>query len=148
MKTANVNDFSQIFEKMNVDYFANQYKDVFKFDVDVLKETQKKNMEALFNANQTIAEGSKTLVELQVKMMQDAMQEAVKTAQEVSKTTKPEDIPKKQIEVIQVAYETAMNNSKEISDMTKKLQDEIAEKVNIRVAEGIEEIKNALEKAK
>ncbi len=148
MNTTNPFDFSQTFEKFNTEDFTKQFKDAFNIDFDGIKEAQKKNMELLVNTNKAIAEGSRSLMERQIAMMQEAMSEATKTAQELSQSGNPADVPKKQIEVLQLAYETAIKNSKEISEMTKSLQDEVAEKVNARVTESMKEIKDTLAKAK
>ncbi len=148
MNTTNPFDFSQTFAKFNVEDFTKQFKDSFNLDFDGIKEAQKKNMELLINTNKAIAEGSRSLMERQIAMMQEAMSEAMKTAQELAQSGNPEEVPKKQIEVLQLAYETAIKNSKEISEMAKSLQDEVAEKVSARVTESMQEIKDTLAKAK
>ncbi len=148
MNTTNPFDFSQTFAKFNAEDFTKQFTDVINVDFDGIKEAQKKNMELLVTTNKAIAEGSRLLMERQVAMLQEAMGEAIKTAQELGQTGSSEDIAKKQVEVLQVAYETAIKNSKEISEMTKNLQDEVAEKVNVRVAESMQEIKDTLAKTK
>ncbi len=148
MNTTNPFDFSQVFAKFNPEEFTKQFQDTCNIDFDAIKEAQSKNMELLVNTNKAIAEGSRSLMERQISMMQEAMGEAVKATQEIPKSGKPEDVAKKQVEMLQMAYETAIKNSKEISEMAKNLQDEVAVKVNARVNESLKEIKDILEKAK
>ncbi len=148
MNTTNPFDFSQTFAKFNTEDFSKQFKDTLNIDFGGLHEEQKKNIELLVNTNKAIAEGSRSLMERQVTMLQEAMNEAVKTAQELTASGKPEDVAKKQTEVLHQAYETAINNTKEISEMAKNLQDEVVEKINIRLSESMQEIKDKLSNAK
>ncbi len=148
MNTTNPFDFSQAFSKFNTEEFTKQFKDSMNIDFDTIKEAQKKNIELLVNTNKAIAEGSRTVMERQVGMLQEAMSEAIKTAQELAQSGKPEDVVKKQVEVLQSTYETAIKNSKEISEMAKNLHEEVAEKVDVRVSESMQEIKEMLAKAK
>ncbi len=148
MNTTNPFDFSQIFAKFNPEEIAKQFQGTANVDFESIKEAQNKNMELLINTNKAIAEGSRSLMERQIAMMQEAMGEAVKATQDIQQSGSPEDISKKQVEMLQLAYETAIKNSKEISEMAKDLQDQVAEKVNTRVVESLKEIKDVLEKAK
>ncbi len=148
MNTTNPFDFSQVFAKFKPEEFAKQFQGTCNIDFDSLKEAQSKNMELLINTNKAIAEGSRSLMEKQVSMMQEAMGEAVKATQEIQQSGSPEDVSRKQIEMLQLAYETAIKNSKEISEMAKNLQDQVSEKVNSRVGESLQEIKDILAKAK
>ncbi len=148
MNTTNPFDFSQAFAKFNTTDYAKQFKDALNIDFDGILQAQEKNIELLVNTNKAIAEGSRSLAGRQIAMLQEAMNEAVKTAQELTVSGKPEDVVKKQTEVVQQACETAINNFKEISEMAKNLQDEVTEKINVRVSESIQEIKEKLAKVK
>ncbi len=148
MNTTNPFDFSQVFAKFNPEEFTQQFQETFNIDFEAIKEAQSKNIELLINTNKAIAEGSRSLIERQVSMMQEAMDEVVKATQELKQSAKPDDVVKKQVEMLQLAYETTIKNSTEISEMAKSCQDEVAEKVNTRVSESLNEIKNILKNTK
>ncbi len=148
MSSTNPFDFSQVFSKFTPEEFIKQFPNPVGFNFDAVKEAQSKNMELIINTNKAIAEGSRSLLERQSSMMQEAISEAIQAAQGLRETNSMEDLPGKQVEVVKMAYEKIIKNSQEISEMTKKLQDEVAEKVNARVVESLHEIKDILEKAK
>ncbi len=148
MSTTNPFDFSQMLSKFTPEEFAKQFPNAINFDFDAVKEAQNKNMELIMNTNKAIADGSRALLERQSEMMQEAISEAVKTTQDLQSTGSATDLASKQVEIIKLAYETTIKNSQEISDMTKKLQEEVTEKVNARVVESLQEIKDILAKTK
>ena len=147
MTTNNPFDFSSAFTQFDPQKIVKQMQDSFNFDFEAIKDAQNKNMELLLNTNKAIAEGSKALLERQAEMFQQAMTEAAEAAQAMTNSGSPEDVAKKQAELLQAAYDVALKNSTEISEMAKKTQDEVAEKVNTRIQEGLKELKETIAKA-
>lgn len=155
MSTNNPFDFSKIFEQFDPSKVTEQmqsafnvdaFKDSFngKFDFDALKASQEKNLALLMSTNQTFADSSKALLERQAEMLKSAMTEATEAAQSLASSGSPEDVASKQGELIKQAYEKALANSTEISEMAQKTQTEISEKVSKRIEESMEEFKTTL----
>ena len=155
MSTNNPFDFSKVFEQFdpsqvaekiqsafNIDAFKNNFDG--KFDLDGIKATQEKNLALLMSTNQMFADSSKVLLERQAEMLKQAMTEATEAAQTLASSGTPQEVASKQAELIQQAYEKAVTNSTEISEMAQKTQAEISEKVNKRIEESMVEFKETL----
>ena len=145
MTTKNPFDFTQAFQQFDPKEVAQQIQDAFKIDFDVIKSAQDKNMELLVATNQAFAASSQSLLERQVEMLQQAMTEATEAAQSLASSGSAEEVAARQAELLQAAYEKALANSTEISEMAQKTQEQIAEKVNQRIAESLEEFKQAVD---
>ena len=139
-------DFTKAFEQFDPKELAQKIQDAFKFDFESIKAVQDKNMELLMTTNKAIAENSQALLERQAAMLQQAMSEATEAAKTLASTKSPQEVASKQAELLQAAYEKALANSTEISEMAKKTQDEISAKVTARIAESMEEFKASLAK--
>lgn len=146
MSTNNPFDFTKAFEQFDPQQVAQKIQEAFKVDFDAIKAAQDKNMELLMSSNQAIAESSQALLERQAGMLQQAMDEATEAAKSLASTTSPQEVATKQAELLQAAYEKAVANSTEISEMAKKTQDEISDKVNARIAESLAEFKDTISK--
>ncbi|GAA0404263.1 hypothetical protein GCM10009133_11120 [Cocleimonas flava] len=160
MSTNNPFDFTKAFEQFDPSKLAEQLQSTFnmdafsmdafndtlkgKFDFDAIKASQEKNMALLMATNQTFADSSKVLLERQAEMLKQAMTEATDAIQALASSGSPQEAASKQVELIQHAYEKALANSTEISEMAKKTQEEIAEKVSKRLEESMEEFKKTL----
>ena len=155
MPTNNTFDFSKIFEQFDPSKVTEQMQSAFnvdafkdslngKFDFDALKASQEKNLALLMSTNQTFADSSKVLLERQAEMLKQAMTDATEAAQALASAGTPQEAASKQAELIKTAYEKALANSTEISEMAKKSQAEINEKVTKRIEESMEEFKSTL----
>ncbi|KAG1694974.1 Poly(3-hydroxyalkanoate) polymerase subunit PhaC [Nymphon striatum] len=139
MSTSNPFDFSKAFEQFDPSQIAEKMQSAFnmdafnenlkgKFDFDAVKASQEKNLALLMSTNQTFADSSKALLERQADMLKQAMTEATEAAQTLASSGSPQEAATKQAELIQQAYEKALANSTEISEMAQKTQQEISEK--------------------
>ena len=160
MPTNNPFDFSKAFEQFDPSQIAEKIQSAFnmdafnldaindsfkgKFDLKAIQASQEKNLELLMSANQTFADSSKALLERQADMLQQAMTQATAAAQTLASSSSPLEAANKQAELIQEAYEKALANSTEISEMAQKTQEEISKKVNKRLEETMEEIQQSL----
>lgn len=151
MSTNNPFDFTKVFQQFDPTEVAQKIQDAFKFDnsafnFDAIKSAQEKNIALLTSTNQAIADSSQALVERQTEMLQQAMTEATNAAKSFADSGSPQDVAKKQAELLQAAYEKALANSTEISEMAQKTQEEVSTKVNERIAESMEELKETISK--
>lgn len=139
-------DFTKAFEQFDPKQMAEKIQETFKVDFEAIQSAQDKNMELLMATNKAIADNSKALLERQAAMLQTAMTEATEAAKALASTDNPQDIATKQAELVQAAYEKAVANSTEISEMAKKTQEEVATKVQARIEESMAEFKASLAK--
>ena len=79
-------------------------------------------------------------------MLQQAMTDATEAASALAGSSSPKALAEKQTELVQAAFEKALANSTKLSELVKKNQEEINNMVNQRVAEGLQEIKDAIHK--
>jgi phasin family protein len=137
-------DFTKMFQQFNPQEMTKKLQESFNLDLSVVNEAQSKNMQALMGANKAFAEGAKAVFEKQSEMFQAAINDANETAQAM--TGSPQDVANKQAEVMKLAYETALKNTAEIGEMAKQTQEQMAEKINLRVTESVAELKDAMSK--
>lgn len=121
----------------------------FKFpalNVEALAEAQRKNIAVMTSTNQAAFEAFKALAERQADMVKAMTEEFSKAASEIMAAASFEEKAAKQADVAKKAYETAIANVRELSDMIAKSNTQTLDAVNARVAEVIEEIKAMIAK--
>jgi phasin family protein len=133
------NPFGFDFEKMMSDF------KMPGIDYQSIMETQKRNIEALTALNQQAAAGMQAVSQRQADIMQSLMGEATATAQQIAGTS-PEERAAKQAELTRVAFEKAVANMRELSEMISKSQNEALETINKRVSESLKEVQALIDK--
>lgn len=146
MTTSNPFDFTKAFESFDPKAFADKMQETFKFDMSGVSEASTKNLEFMMETNKAIVEGSRQLVERQVAMMEAGMAEATEAAKKLTESKDPSAAASQQSELLEKAYETALKNSMEISEMAKKTQEEVLEKTNAHFTESMAEMKAQIAK--
>jgi len=117
------------------------------FDGGGLMEAQKRNFEAIQQANQAAVTHMQAIVKRQAEMMQDAMNEASKAMKDMMSAGTPEEGARRQSEMVQRALEQAVANVREIAEMTAKSNRDIFDLVNSRMVSGVEEMRDIGAKA-
>lgn len=144
-------DFSNLFEQMNPENMAEQFQKMLSgasfgnMDTSALTETQRKNWEALLQANQAMVSGGQALMKRQSEMMQQALQEGADAIQSMS-SANPDEIVAKNTELVEQAMGKAMVNFTEIAGMIQQTYDDVSEKVEIRMNENIKEFRETISK--
>ena len=116
-------------------------------DPEALWAAQRRNLEAVAEANQAAVEGIRAVAARQAEILQTSLKEAADAAHEIA-AADPGDKVAKQTELAKTAFEKAIANMQELSDLVTKAQGEALESINRRVAEGLDEVRAAVEKAK
>jgi phasin family protein len=116
------------------------------FNVEALVEGQRKTAAAFTAANQNAFETLKAISERQVAMAKAGFDEMSKVASDVMSAATPEEKATKQADAAKKAYETAIANAKEISDIVVKAQTSAFEALNTRVVESFDEVKTFVAK--
>ena len=136
-------DFSKM---MDFQAMAEQFK-VPGVDMQAMMETQRKNIEAITNANKIAMEGAQAIARRQTESLRQAMEEARSTMSELAAAGAPEEKLAAQTEITRKAFETAIANMRELAEMGAKSNSEALEQINARVSESLEEIREAIEVA-
>ena len=145
-------DFSSLLKGYDPQAFFKQMQGGFSayqlpnFDNKAFLESQKKNMEALVNANQAAMAGTQELFKAQSEMLQQAMADATEAAKELAGTSNPKELAEKQTDLVQTAVEKALANSTELGELVKHNQEEITKMINERFVASMQEIKEAISK--
>jgi len=94
-------------------------------DLATIIDREKKNIEALTEANRVAFEGWQALVHRQAEILQESVKRAVGTVQ-------GEDLGTKRMDLAAHAFETALSNMRELAEMAAKSQKEAFEIIRKR----------------
>jgi phasin family protein len=94
------------------------------FDPDKLIAAQQRNIDALASASQILVDGAKAIAQRHGEIMQSSMDQLVAAGQEAF-TAKPNEFkPADHVAQARSAYELAINNARELSEIVMKAQSE------------------------
>ncbi len=110
-------------------------------DLEPMITAQRKNIEALTEANKLVVAGVQAVMKRQAEILQASMEQARAVASEIIVPGSPEAKVAKQAEVVQTAFQAALANMKELADIVTKSNTEAGNVISKRVSEGIDEIK-------
>lgn len=112
------------------------------FNVESLMVSQRKNVEALTQANQLALEGVQALARRQVEIAREAIEEASALVRELSQPGAPEDRLAKNVEIAKATFEKGLANARELAELMTKANSEAFNVITKRVTEGFEEIRD------
>jgi len=108
-------------------------------DVEAMMAVQRKNLEALTQANQLAVQGFQEIAKRQVEFARSAMDEASALVREWTETGTPEERMHKQAAFAKQAFEKSVNGTREFVALAGKTQTEAFDVLNKRFAESVEE---------
>jgi phasin family protein len=111
------------------------------FDVTTVLDIQRRNVEALIAANQTIAQGLQTVVQRQGEIAR----QSVKQFQDLL-SVKPASVTEtlvKRIDLTKTSYEKTVADTRELGDIVAKVGSEAADILSRRVVASLDEVKTA-----
>ncbi|MCP5016835.1 MAG: TIGR01841 family phasin [Ketobacter sp.] len=111
-------------------------------------QAQSKNAQALTEANRAAIEGTQKLLQRQAEMIQQALSEATEAAKTIASSGGPKEAIAAQTKAIEGAFEKAIANATEITDLVRQTQDESLKMVNTRMSESLQELKESFESMK
>jgi phasin family protein len=91
-----------------------------KVDVDQLIDAHRKNLDALDRSAKVAAEGAKSLADKQREILESALTEAAAMARDFKPTGDPQQIVAKQTEFAKKAFESAVQNTRDVAELAKK----------------------------
>ncbi|MGE0725489.1 MAG: phasin family protein [Alphaproteobacteria bacterium] len=113
-------------------------------DTSALLAAQQRNVEAIAKANQLAAEGMQAVAKRQAEMLRTSMEEASRTMTAMMANTSPEERVAKQAELTKAAFEKAIANMREISELLARANKDTLDVINRRVSEGLDEVRELM----
>ena len=110
-------------------------------DMDAVLSAHRKNLETLTAANRVALEGAQAVARRNMEIMQQTMSELSETMRAMASPEAPQARAAKQAELLKTAYERAVSNLKEISDLIQKSNSEALGLINHRFTEAMDEVK-------
>ena len=115
-------------------------------DVDAVVSSQRRNLEALSQANQLAIEGMQAVARRQTEIFRQMMEEASQAMKDVMAAGSPEEKAGRQTELVKEAFKRAIGNMRELAEMVAKSQGEAFDVINKRVTESLDELKTVMAK--
>jgi phasin family protein len=128
--------------------FLSDFRGTGKIDVDAVVQSQRKNVEALTEANKLAYEGMQAVFQRQMEILRHTAEEVTQASQTFAKPESPQELAAKQTELAKDAFERTLGNLRELSEMVAKSNSEAFELLNKRFAQGLDELRDLLLKAK
>lgn len=132
-------DFTKLFAEMKLPPVP---------DMEALMAAHRRNIEALSAANRVALEGAQALARRHMEIMQQMMTELTESMRALASAEAPQEKAAKQAELLKQAYEHAVTNSRELSDLIQKSSGEALGVLNRRFSEAMDEVRALMEKAK
>ncbi len=130
------NDFAKLFDN---------YKNP-AFDMKSFMETQRKNIQAVTQAQQLAFHGLQAVAQRQGEIISQIVEDNSALAKELMSEGTPEEKISKNAEIFKDVYERSVSSMKELADMIGKANQEATTVINKRVSATMNEIQMSLEK--
>ncbi len=112
------------------------------FNVEAVMASQRKNVEALSQANQLAIEGVQALARRQVEIAREAIEGASNLFRELSQPGAPQEKLVKNTELAKVGFERSLATARELTELVAKANTEAFNVLTKRVTESFEEIRD------
>ena len=113
-------------------------------DMDALVASQRDNLEALGASNRAALEGMKAVAEWQKKVLKETIEEITGAVGALAKGASPPETLVAQTELANKAFEVAVRQMRELSEIVTKANKEATDAIVKRIPESLEEIKDVL----
>lgn len=127
------------------DFDITKYLGDFKVpgvDVDTLVSSQRKNIEALTQANKLAYEGLQAVVKRQVEILRQSVDEVAQATKGITEQGSPQDKAAKQAELTKEVFERSLSNMRELSEMIAKANSEAFELLNKRFTQNLDDLRD------
>ncbi|AZO14121.1 MULTISPECIES: TIGR01841 family phasin [unclassified Mesorhizobium] len=115
-------------------------------DVQAILDHHRKNLEALEKSARAGAAGASSVLARQHEMVQNAINEVTRMAQNYQAPGNPQDLMSKQAEFARKSFETTLKNASEVADLVRKSSIESVEILRDRIRDAMAEIRAGYEK--
>jgi phasin family protein len=115
-------------------------------DVQAILDHHRKNLEALEKSARASAAGASSVLARQHEMVQNALHEVTRMAQNYQAPGNPQELMGKQAEFARRSFETTLKNASEVADLVRKSSTESVEILRDRIRDAMAEIRAGYEK--
>jgi len=137
--------FADMFKTADMTRFFEQAR-LPGFDIEAMMAAQKKNMDALVEANKIAAAGYQDLYKKQVAMFESAMADAQTQLSELKMDQFAPESASRQAEALKAAFDKALADMNELVELARKTNTDAFEVVKTRVEESVDELKALMPK--
>ena len=116
-------------------------------DMEGLLGAYRRNIEVFTMANRVAMEGAQAVARRNMEILQQNMAEMSEAVALLSTPDSPPQRAAKYAELVRSAYERAVSNAKELSELIQRANGEAVEILNRRFMEAMEEMRAVMEKA-
>jgi len=113
------------------------------FDVTTVLDIQRRNVEALTAANQTIAQGLQTVVQRQGEIARQSVKQFQDLVSFTPSSASVRETLVKRIDLTKTSYEKSVADARELGDIVAKVGTEAADILSRRVVASLDEVKAA-----
>jgi phasin family protein len=118
-----------------------------KVDVDQLIDAHRKNLDALDRSVKVAAEGAKSLADKQREILESALTEAAAMARDFKPTGDPQQIVAKQTEFAKKAFESAVQNTRDVAELATKTTSDATAIIRDRLRDSLSDLGVGLRRA-
>ncbi len=134
-----VNEFTRMFSELKMPATP---------DMEALLAAHRRNLETLSAANRVALEGAQAVARRNMEIMQQTMAELTDNMRQFLANEGPQTRASRQADLLKAAYERAISNMSEISDLIQKSNGEALALLNHRFSEAMDEVKTLAAKTK
>ena len=109
-------------------------------NVEALTQAYQRNMEAFAAANRIALEGAQAVAKRHMEITQQTIGELTEALRAMAGTAVPQDRAAQQADLLKSAYERAVTNTGELSELIQRANGEAIDALNRRVSEAIDEM--------
>ncbi len=128
------NDFSKLFEGYNA----------APVDMKAFLETQRKNLQALSEVQQTAMEGLQAVAQRQTELLSKFVEDNSSIAKQALSEGTPEEKIAQNAEIFKTTYERNVDSLQELSELINKSNQQATGILNKRVTASVNELKSAV----
>lgn len=140
------NPFSDFFSQSDFSKVFENYQNM-PFDMQSFMDTQRKNVQALTEAQQLTLEGLQAIAQRQSKILSQIIEDQSSLAKEMMSEGTPEEKIAKNAKLYKGIYERTISSLQELSQMINKSNMEASSIINKRVSATMNEIQSSIEKS-
>jgi phasin family protein len=111
------------------------------FDVDAVAAAQRKNVEAIIQANQMAVDGIRAIAQRQTEIAQQMLDQASGLVREWTQPEAPVEKLGKNVEAARQAFETTVANVRELNQLSAKAGEDVFNVIARRVSRGLDEMR-------
>ncbi len=142
----NNNPFTEFFTQSDFSKMFENYQGSTPFDMQSFLETQRKNVQAITEAQQMTMENFQAIAQRQSEILSKMVEDNSSIAKELITEGTPEEKMAKNAKLFKTVYQRTIKDMRDLSDMANKSSIEASNIINKRVSATMNEIQSSLEK--